>query len=122
MIATSKRRPATPLTVSEVPSSATEPFSAMKRASSAGASKVKVAMSAVSLRSTIVSDPIHVPADEMAAELVAELQRAFEVDPRAGLPCAERGARQRLRRRLDVEIGAVAVDAALDRRQAAAGA
>ena len=41
MILTPKRAPSTSLTVSEMPSTATEPFEAMKRASDCGASKTK---------------------------------------------------------------------------------
>src|SRR5829696_1285080 len=54
--------------------------------------------------------------DQMAAQLIAELERQFEVDPAAELPVAEMGLGQAFARNLDGEPGGPL----LDHRQAAA--
>src|SRR5690606_33214335 len=63
-------------------------------------------------------DRIDVALDDVAAELVAERERALEIDARAGAPGAERRARQRLARGVDGE----APGSAVDDREADAGA
>ena len=86
----SKRSPSTLLTVSDVPSSATEPFAAMKRASSLRRLEGEARRLAESSRATIARSAVDVPADHVAAELVAELQRPFEVEARADVPVRRR--------------------------------
>src|SRR5512132_2113790 len=53
---------------------------------------------------------VHVPGDEMPAQLVAELQRALEIYRRSRPPFAEGGARQRLDGRGDGEPARPLVD------------
>ena len=89
MISTEKSSPSTALTVSETPSSATEPFGAMKRASSPGARSAKRAMSVMSSRAIDVRDAVDMAGDQMAAEFVAEFQRPLEIDARAVPPAAD---------------------------------
>ncbi len=57
MISTENAAPSTVLTVSDTPSSATEPFCAMNRASSAGAVKVSRAISVRSSRALSTATP-----------------------------------------------------------------
>ena len=66
-----------------MPSTATEPLAAMKRASSAGASKTKRTLPPSGVIETIFADAVDMAGDQVAAQLVAELERPFEVDPLA---------------------------------------
>ena len=64
-----------------------------------------------------LGDAIDMARDQMAAQFVANLQRAFQIDALAGLPAARQGLRQRLRRRLDMEDAArLAIAARRERR------
>ena len=89
---TLKQLPETLFTVSEVPSRQIEPFSAMKRASCAGASMVKRAVGPHSpapvnfLARDDGRDAIDMTGDDMAAELVADLQGALQIERIAHLP------------------------------------
>ncbi len=66
---------------------------------------------------------VDMAAHHVAAEFVADPERAFEVEPRTGLPEARAGDAQGLRRQLDVEHRAAAGPRlAPDHRQADAGA
>ena len=58
-------------------------FGAMKRISGAGARSVSRAMSGRSSRATSFGDAVDMAGDDVAAELVADLQRPFEIEPRA---------------------------------------
>ena len=105
-----RRRLRPSFTVSEVPSRATEPFSAMKRGErarradvEAGASAPRVLARRHLLARDDLGDAVHMAGDDVAAELVADLERALEIDPRARRPVADGGARQRLGRGVDVE-------------------
>ena len=60
----------------------------MKRASSAGASKTKRTLPPSGVIDTILPDAVDMAIDQVAAQLVAELQRPFEVD--AGCPASSR--------------------------------
>src|SRR4029079_1391186 len=61
--------------------------------------------------------------DDVTTQLVAHLQGALEIDPRASPPACERRARQRLGRGIDGEKAAsILQPSRLDRRQATAGA
>ncbi|GMA73820.1 hypothetical protein GCM10025880_02370 [Methylorubrum aminovorans] len=60
--------------------------------------------------------------DEMAAEFVAELERALEIDPRALAPGTDRGAGQGLGGGIDREAAAGPVRLHRDGREAGAGA
>ena len=95
-----KRSPSTSFTVSETPSSATEPFFAMKRDSARGASTQNLDMlvssnGRPSAIAEIVArydarDAIDMAGDDMAAEFIADLQCAFEIDARSAGPCSDR--------------------------------
>ena len=122
MISTVKVSPSTPLTVSETPSSATEPLGAMKRASSAGARSVKRAMSVMSSRVNDIGEAVDMAGDQMAAKFVAQLERALEIDVRAVPPAADGGDAQRLGRGVDRKPGAAILLAGADHRHADAGA
>ena len=89
MTSTEKVSPSTSLTVSDTPSSATEPLGAMKRARSCGARSIKRAMSVKSLAFADRGKPISVTGDDMTAELVANFERALEIDPGALAPAAD---------------------------------
>ena len=58
-------------------------------------------MSVRSSRDDELGDAVDMARDDMAAELVADLQRAFEIEPRALLPGAGRGHPQGLGRGID---------------------
>ena len=80
-------------------------------------------MSPSSRRSTIVGDAVDMAGDDMAAELIAELQRALQVDAACRAPtrrasCAPASRSKPRRRRSRGPSG----DAALHHRQARAGA
>ena len=121
MISTENVSPSTSLTVSETPSSATEPLGAMNRDSAAGARNVNRAMSGKSSRADEIGNAVDMAADQMAAELVAKPQRALEIELGAALPGAGRGHAQGLRGDVDGEEGAIAPPSPLDDRQAGAG-
>ena len=107
MISTENVSPSTSLTVSEMPSSATEPLGAMKRASSAGTRNDSATLSRKSSRAHEFGEPVDMAADHMAAELVAEPQRAFEIELGAAPPVCGGGHAQRLGRGIDGEGGPV---------------
>src|ERR1700730_12833615 len=60
--------------------------------------------------------------DDVAAKLVADLERALEVGPGAALPSPDCGEAQRLGGGIDGKPGAVAILAARDRSEAHAAA
>src|SRR5215467_16134717 len=60
--------------------------------------------------------------DDVPAELIADLERAFEIDARAPPPAANRGHPQRLGGGIDGKPGAVALLSARDHGQAHAAA
>ena len=82
MISTEKVSPSTSLTVSETPSSATEPLGAMKRASSRRRAQHEARHVGHVLARDHGRQAVDMAGDQMAAELVAELQRALEIDAR----------------------------------------
>ena len=122
MISTEKVSPSTALTVSETPSSATEPFGAMKRASSRGARKHEARHVGQVLARDDLGKAVDVAGDHVAAEFVADFQRPLEIDPRAVPPAAGRGDAQRLGGGIDGKPGAAVLLAGLDHGQADAGA
>ena len=63
-------------------------------------------------------DAVDMAGDHMAAELVADLQRTFEIEAGAGPPAAGRRARQRLGADIDLEPCPVAVAADADSGEA----
>ena len=89
MISTEKVSPSTALTVSETPSSATEPLGAMKRASSCGARKRKARHVGHVLARNDGGEPVDMAGDQMAAEFVAQFERALQIDARTVPPAAD---------------------------------
>src|SRR5262249_11906698 len=67
-------------------------------------------------------DTVGMPGDDVPTELIADLERTFEIDARAPLPTAHRGRPQRLGGGVDREPGAVALLAARYHGQAYAAA
>ncbi len=65
-------------------------------------------------------EAVDVAGDDVAAEFVAGFQRALQVDARAGLPGAERGAGERLVGDVDVEGAAAGRGYNLGGREAGA--
>ena len=80
MISTPKRSPSTSFTVSDTPSSVTEPFCATKRESSRGASTTEAGHFVEILARDDPRHAIDMAGDDMAAEFVADFQRALEID------------------------------------------
>ncbi len=76
MMLTSKRRPSTSLTVRETPSTATLPFSAMKRARSRGTREVRARCEPFSGDRGDGAEAVDVAGDDVAAELVADPERS----------------------------------------------
>ena len=85
------------------PSTATEPFSARKRASAGGAATREPPRFAGVLEARHRADAVDVAADEMAVEPVAGAQRLFEIDLAGAVEPASsrRGSRPRPRPRSD---------------------
>ena len=79
-------------------------------------------MSVRSSRAGQRGEAVGVTGDDVAAELVADLERALEVDPGAAPPAPDRGEPQRLGGGIDREPGAIAVLAARDHGEAHAAA
>src|SRR5689334_18151706 len=104
MMRTEKSFPSTVFTVSETPSSATEPFAAMNRESGAGAQGELRPLRAV-LAAQHFGDPVDMSADDMAPKLLADLQRALEIDPHARPPGANGRHLQRLGGGIDGKPG-----------------
>ena len=98
MINTEKVSRSTLFTVSETPSSATDPLAAMKRASSAGRAQPQLGHVDEIVARYQFGDAIDMAAHHMAAELVAEAERAFEIEPGAARPGAGGGHPQCLGR------------------------
>ena len=122
MISTENVSSVTSLTVSETPSSATEPLVRDEAHQLAAArASVSRAMSVRSSRATSSAMPSTWPRDDMAAELVADLQRALEIEPRALLPAPGRGHPQRLGGGIDRKQVRLPPLAGLDHGQADAG-
>ena len=121
MISTENVSAVTSLTVSETPSSATEPLVATKRISGRGARKREPRHVGQVLARDQLGDAVGMAGHDMAAKLVADLERAFEIEPRALPPAARRGHPQRLGRGIDRKPGAAALLAGLDHGEADAG-
>jgi hypothetical protein len=83
--------PETSFTVSETPSSATEPFCAMNRDSSGRDAQRELCHIGQIFPFDQFGNAVDVAADNMAAKLVAEMKRALEVQPGAGRPGAGGG-------------------------------
>jgi hypothetical protein len=119
---TPKSQPSTSLTVSEVPLSATEPLGAMKRASGLRSAEADAGAVALGGHRDHLGQPVDMARDDMAAELVADPERAFEIDPVPRLPGrgagADVGLRDRLGRDVDLEPGAAGGGAAVGDGQA----
>ena len=79
-------------------------------------------MSVRSSRAITRGKAVGMAGDDVAAELVADLERALEIDARARSPAPTRGHAQRLGGGIDREPGAVAVPAARDHGEAHAAA
>ena len=129
MMSTENTSPSTPFTVSEVPSRATEPFSAMKRGErprradvEARARSPRVIAAGDGIAGEDLRHAVDMARDDVPAELVADLERALEVEARARPPCADRGAGKRLRGGVDFEPAAVRAPADRDDGEARAGA
>ena len=108
MISTENRSFSTAFTVNETPSSATEPFCAMKRDKLRRRAERQPRHVGQILALDQFGEPIDVAGDDVAAEFVADLERTLQIDRRPGLPCADRGDRQRLGGRIDLEDLAIA--------------
>ena len=121
MISTVKVSPSTALTVSETPSSATEPLGAMKRASSAGARSVKRAISVMSSRVTTLASPSTWPATRWPPSSSPNLSERSRLTCAAVPPAADGGDAQRLGRGVDRKPGAAILFAGADHRHADAG-
>ena len=95
---------ATSLTVSETPSTVIEPLGA-RRARARGRRAIVDARANRLPRRTLghLADAVDMAGDDMPAELVAELQRALEVEPAARGPHVRGGARDGLARDVDRE-------------------
>ena len=116
MMFTPKRVPSTSFTVSETPLSATEPLGAMNGANSAG--RLEHEPDAVAVRRAFrdhAGQSVDMTGHQMAAELVAESQRALEIDAASPVSNAQRGAGGGLVGDVDLEHGA-AIGAFLDGR------
>ena len=122
MISTENVSPSTVLTVSETPSSATEPLGAMKRASVARRAKRKARHIGHVLARNDGGKAVDMTGDHMAAQLVAQFQRALEIDLAARPPAAGGGQPQRLGGGINREPGAPVFFASLDDGEADAGA
>jgi hypothetical protein len=70
-------------------------------------------------RNQISAMPVNMAGDHVAAELVADLQRSLQIDPRAGCPGADGGQPQRFFPGLDLEpAGIVSLGRQCSDRQA----
>ena len=118
MISTENVSPATSFTVSETPSSATEPLAAMKRASAAGARNTSRAMSSRSSRSTSSAMPSTWPATIWPPSSSPILERALEVEPGAVAPRPDGGDGERLGGGIGRKPGAAVLLAGADHREA----
>ena len=103
---TSNVSSSTALTVSDVPSSATDPLTAMNLAQSFGARNRKCAMPSKSRRETISATPSTWPLTMWPAKLVADPQRPLKIDAFAFAPAAQRRDRQRLGAHVKSDAGA----------------
>ena len=93
----SNSSPSTALTVSDVPSSATEPLTAMNLASAAGRAEAVMRHAVEVAPRHGRGEAVDVAADHVAAEFVADPKRPFEVELRSLAPGAERCHRECLR-------------------------
>ena len=93
---TPKSAPSTRPTVRLTPSSATEPFSAMKRASPAGAAIVAWSEPPSSRHADYSRDTVYVARHEVTAESRRDRKRGFQVDLGARSDQPERRAHERL--------------------------
>ena len=108
----SKRLPSTELTVSDVPSRRPSPLAAMKRASVVRRLEARSGSSRRGPRARRSSRaPSTWPLTMWPRQLVADLQRPLEIDPRADVPVRRGGHVERLRRRVDLEDGLAALAA-----------
>ena len=120
MISTENASPLTSLTVKDTPSSAIEPFGAMKRDSAGGTANDSRAIGEVVARAEL-GEAVDVAAHHVTAKFVAKPQRALQIEPGAAPPGCAVVTSQRLGGGVDGERGPVAGTAALDHGQADAG-
>ena len=107
----SRPRPATSLTVSETPSSVIEPFGRDHRAERARDADARSAANRPRRgRRRLSPTRVDMAGDDMAAELVAEPERALEVELRAFAPEVGGGLRHGLARNIDREPVVALVD------------
>ena len=92
-------RPCTVFTVSETPSSVTEPLAAMKRASSRVVSQLEPRHVGQIVARDDGGDAVGMAGDDMAAEFVADFQRPFEIEPGADVPVSSPWSCRAFRRR-----------------------
>ena len=81
----------------------TEPLDATKRENSAGQRTVRRSDSPSGSAALDRRDAVDMAGHQMAAELVAECERAFQIHSRALAPIAESGSIRRLARHIDRE-------------------
>ena len=81
----------------------------MKRDSGPGAVENEPHLIGQVLARAHARDAVDMAGDDMAAQFVADLQRAFQIDARAVLPVAHIGETDRLGRGIDREPGASAI-------------
>ena len=107
----SKRVPLTVLTVSDVPSRQTEPFGAIEPRQAPRRLEPEARRLAEVVALHDRRDPVDMAAHHVSRQLVAELERPFEIDAPADVPLRGGGDVERLRRRVDLEHGLAALGA-----------
>ena len=108
MISTEKVSAVTSLTVSETPSSATEPLVRDETHQLARRAQREPRHVGQVLARDQLGDAVDVAGDDMAAELVADLQRAFEIEPACPASSPRPWSAAASRRRHRPRTGAVA--------------
>ena len=118
MISTENCTFCTVFTVSDTPSSVTEPLAAMKRASSRRGAQVEPRHVGQIVTADDNGDAVDMAGNDMAAEFVADFQRPLEIEPGADTPMPCRGHAQGLGGGVDLEPGPAAGHAGSDHGEA----
>ena len=118
MISTENVTSSTALTVSDTPSSVTEPLVGDETRELRAASQFEPRHVGQIVTRDDGRNAIDMAGDNMAAEFVADLQRAFQVELWCPRPSVRPWSAERLRRGIDVEPGAAASAPEVDHGQA----